>query len=342
MVGKPNLLTHGFVFLLGLSLGLIFTLILRSVDPTAIQWKRFENIHLKTETSKVDGAPQTSNDAIDGHHNEDNAIPQDAIAKELYRKVRVACWILTSPQNLDKKAIHVKNTWTKRCHIVVFMSSVQNDSFPTIGFNTSEGRHHLTAKTFQAFKYLYENHLKDADWFLKADDDTYVIMENLRYFLSNEDPNLPLYFGRTFVPMVKQGYASGGAGYVISREALRRFGEGGIKNKTICKRDGGYEDVEFGKCMESLGVPLKNTSDALNRPRFHCYNPEAYIHLTFDRASMRIYDLEKDRGGMENISDYAISFHYISSHRMYEMEFFIYHLRPYGILNTPQNLNVKS
>ncbi|CAL1532600.1 unnamed protein product [Lymnaea stagnalis] len=263
----------------------------------------------------------------------------EVIAKTLFKTVRVACWILTSPSNLNKKAIHVKNTWSKRCNVVVFISSERNDSFPTVGVNASEGREHLTAKTMQAFKYLYDRHLNDADWFLKADDDTYVIMENLRYFLSGEDTEKPVYFGQRFRPFLKQGYASGGAGYVISKEALRRYGQKGSQNVSMCKKDSGYEDVEFGRCLQNLGVILKPSLDAQNRTRYHCFTPQSYLRANFANFILE-YDFENGRGGVENISDYAISFHYISPTQMYDLEFFIYHLRPYGILNMPQKLNV--
>ena len=33
---------------------------------------------------------------------------------------------------------------------------------------------------FQAFVHVWENYREEADWFIKADDDTYVIMENLK------------------------------------------------------------------------------------------------------------------------------------------------------------------
>ena len=45
--------------------------------------------------------------------------------------------------------------------------------------------------------------------------------------------------------------------------------------------------------------------------------------------------------GMNHISDYPITFHYMSVDDMYNMEFYTYHLQAYGIVNRPQDLNRK-
>lgn len=188
------------------------------------------------------------------------------------------CWVLTSPRNIEKKAKHVKATWGKRCNILLFMSSEKNDDLPAIQLAVEEGRDKLWAKTKSAFKYVYNNYKEKADWFMKADDDTYVIVENLRHFLSKENTTEPMYFGRRFKPYIKQGYMSGGAGYVLSKEALRRFVERAINNPQTCRGDaGGAEDLEMGKCLEKVGVIAGDSRDTLGRETFHPFVPEHHL-----------------------------------------------------------------
>ena len=67
---------------------------------------------------------------------------------------------------------------------------------------------------------------------LKADDDTYVVVENLRHMLEPYDSAKPYWFGCKYSPYVQSGYMSGGAGYVLSKEALKRFVEIGISEDT--------------------------------------------------------------------------------------------------------------
>ena len=47
-------------------------------------------------------------------------------------------------------------------------------------------------------QHVFDHHLQEADWFLKADDDTFVIVENLKNLLQHHNTNAPVYFGHNF------------------------------------------------------------------------------------------------------------------------------------------------
>ena len=44
-------------------------------------------------------------------------------SKALVKKVRILCWIMTSPKSHGTKAKTVKETWGRRCNTLVFISS---------------------------------------------------------------------------------------------------------------------------------------------------------------------------------------------------------------------------
>uniref|UniRef100_A0A914DYV6 N-acetylgalactosaminide beta-1,3-galactosyltransferase n=1 Tax=Acrobeloides nanus TaxID=290746 RepID=A0A914DYV6_9BILA len=157
---------------------------------------------------------------------------------------------------------HDKNKYCK----TRFSDLTPNSDLPSIDLHVTEGYNFLWGKTKAAFKYIYDNELNNYDWFLKADDDTYVVMENLRFMLLAYSPDDPVYFGVRFKPFVRQGYMSGGAGYVLSREAVKRLVEDGLPDTRKCRGgEYGKEDIEIGKCLEKVGVVAGDSRDRNGR-----------------------------------------------------------------------------
>ena len=68
------------------------------------------------------------------------------------------------------------------------------------------------------------------------------------YALGEYQERLPVYLGRILEDRVLQhGYTSGGAGYVISKPAVRMIVDEGSKFPADCPKDGGIEDNDLGR-----------------------------------------------------------------------------------------------
>ncbi|KAJ1358640.1 hypothetical protein KIN20_017117 [Parelaphostrongylus tenuis] len=144
-------------------------------------------------------------------------------SRKFFNDVKVLCLIVTFPLNHKSKALPVAETWGKLCNRILFVSTDTDDKLSTLIVDLPENRSDLWQKTKKAFEWIYQNNLNDYEWFLKADDDTYFHMDNLRGFLKNFSPKRALSIGHKFkINGIEDTYHSGGAGYILSREALKK------------------------------------------------------------------------------------------------------------------------
>ena len=157
---------------------------------------------------------------------------------------------------------------------MISASDQETEDLSTLTVKLS-GRDKLWGKTKEMFLQTSEL-VENYDWVLKADDDTFILMENLKAMLSHFNSSSALLAGALWRcrgnrecqdwadrSRTEQLFMSGGAGYVLSREAVRRFREG---QETSCRPgDLGPEDVEMSRCLQRLGVSFIDTRDSEGR-----------------------------------------------------------------------------
>ena len=175
---------------------------------------------------------------------------------------RIFCLILTTANNLKTKAKAIKESWAFKCTNYTFVLSISDQILDSLKYKTNKDTikngfevvyenmnllqppgyavdkyNKLTDKMFSSIIYLYK-HFNDYDWYLKADDDTFIFVENLGKFLSKKNKTSPVTYGYDYHCYVDRGYHSGGGGYVLSSEAFNRIGHTLNENYTNCPNSG--------------------------------------------------------------------------------------------------------
>ncbi|CAG2106393.1 unnamed protein product [Medioppia subpectinata] len=180
---------------------------------------------------------------------------------------RILCLITTSPKNHATKAVAIRDTWGKKCTMLHFVSSELEAGLPVIATKCKKDNHdYVWCKNTQGLIEANRMYNESYDWLLKADDDTYVVMENLVHFVAHYNASDPIWFGQPFNAPPKYHkvqYFTGGPGIIFSGEAIKRLIKSFEIRRKFCDADKeeGPDDVYFSVCLRASGVLAGDTRD---------------------------------------------------------------------------------
>lgn len=189
----------------------------------------------------------------------------------------IFCLIITKPDNLKTKARAVHESWASECDMVRFVTvipeSYDNTSNMPVYQPTAwlqEDYKRLTDKIFLSLVEMHRSALTAKfNWFLKADDDTFVFMDHLKEFLKDKNPCDRISYGSNVrFELGMKRWQQGGAGYLLGRGSIIDIATQLDLNYNFCANTG-REDVDMASCLKKIGTVFGNSLDSQGRERFH-------------------------------------------------------------------------
>lgn len=206
-----------------------------------------------------------------------------------------------------------------------------------------------------ALQHVHNNQLNEFDWFLRTNDNTFMVLENLRHLLFQYDTDWPVVIGQRFLREVllqrimhlldffiinySKDYMSGV--YVLSKRALTRLIAEAFTNEEICSKKSGDDDKEISKCLQHVNVIQVDGIDREGKGMFFRNNPEsALFPEKFDKHDE--FYMHKLKQGIENCcSDRLIAIQNTHNSHLYYLDYFIYKVRAFGRRRYPEPLPPK-
>lgn len=330
-----------FIFSLSLILGILLAVVFHRYRVSDILPSRLETPHSLSYMKWL----RSINISLPSFNDEGNkmAISEASFLKQ---KVRLLCFVM--PQYADSSSLikyfggsadggpsfdaatAIVKTWGRRCNKLVFFG--HSPRIRPAGVSILVIKDSVLSSWSALREALIQiaiNYQDSYDWFLKVDLETYVVVENLRYYLAIFDAVEPHYLGHTYHTWDVQ-YNAGEAGFVLSSGALRRLHNAFVKG--LCERNARSGDVGLGRCLADIGINPADTRDSRGRGRFLALDLED--HLVPQDSLWRKAFWKKSKyqtgEGPQCCSDFAVTFH-AQARTIYVLEYLIYHLKPFGI-----------
>ncbi|KAH8312943.1 hypothetical protein KR067_003390 [Drosophila pandora] len=231
-------------------------------------------------------------------------------------------------------AKYVKRTWGKHCNVLLFVSGdVDGELEPYVPVANSTDTWTMVHKgLIHAFQMFGDK----ADWFLRAEDYNFVVLENLRYMIDHKKylPTQPIYFGYELENIyTHEPFIFFKSGYVLSHEALKRYTDlsKDLQNEHCVHMEGFTEDVELQRCLSYVNVTTVDCRDELGHETFSpipmdYHFMEGYSFIPW----LKNLSFKKVEEETVPLSSRAISFRVQYPPEMYDYYYFVYKMRIFG------------
>lgn len=247
--------------------------------------------------------------------------------------------ILSAPKYFNTRVQDLKNSWLR--HLCrneneqqfpsnyVLIASKEHDDIPTMIPNCEEDYLNLCCKTLESYEWMVKNWPKKK-WYMKLDDDTFVVLSSLvdelssfnssenilvggQIYLTLEDSPVNSTSGRSntlhwkYHGEVIKGIR-GGAGYLMSNSLAKLFIKNGQRYLDICNNGGSKFKTFEDASLSLLVTELAGQKSIKHIPGFHFHNPELSYRSGFDKRGFRpiTFHMMHDTSKMEYL-DYLLN-----------------------------------
>jgi len=249
-------------------------------------------------------------------------------AHNLPKNESIFVWVMTAPTYHNTRIPAINATWLNRLkHGVIFTSKPLADEripFRTVFKDFDDSYESLFHKTKFGFYHAYTSISDKFDWYIKSDDDSYIVTENLEKYLKTLDPSKPIYAGFRLKPFLSNGYNSGSV-YILSRAAVKIFVEELYNNSVRCPYDN-IEDRGMGRCLANVGIYPIPTRDSNNKGRFQLSNAYETFQAKTKPEDYEYYYKDSHNKGFDEFSPELISLHHMTPAEMITSDLFLYRI----------------
>ncbi|XP_018324395.1 glycoprotein-N-acetylgalactosamine 3-beta-galactosyltransferase 1 [Agrilus planipennis] len=238
-------------------------------------------------------------------------------AQYLFQKIKITCIILVyKPRYRD-----VSNaTWAQSCNNILFLNMTKSLNKIPIKRTKENSSWSLLCRSL-----LNISSNMDFNWVLIVKDDTYAIVENLRFMVASLNYQDSYYLGHG-ISSWGINYNSGDAGYVLSKGSLTKFlnymnsSQGCFEGNTFMNK----EDYYLGKILTAMGIQPFDTRDCAGFSTFYGFNLQK-LFLPGSTTLSSYYT--KSLYPVKCCSPYSITFKTTSEDKMYTFHYLLYKLQ---------------